>query len=425
MDAPTALEAAMAVGLDPEMLAHEWQRRAFVCIREMDAKRLAIDPAFVHEYSKERGMDVDVAVLQKAEAQAPSRRQSADNLIWSIRRDWARRELKDKGIPCEKDQDPIERAATVAQELLNLAESHAKTESMTDLKDKIFGDWESSLEGKLPGLPFPIDVVYRVTGGVRDGHVCLLVGHGGTGKSYLTLLWALHLGKLGIPTLMFPLEDNAEIALRRLGCMEAGVNPLRMDTGRASREDIDRAKAGTEAVLKLPIILSDASGTMSDLAVAAQQAKARKGVRAVFVDGFKDVKRVGQGADSESACMNDIKDAAKRLRLPLILSHHVRKPPSGEYSERAWRITQHDILGTGNMWNSARMVLALQAIPEKFRSSHNTNLGKDGWISVDTQQFDYAIEVLKTNHGQAGLRVPVERDAESMVWRRKPWVPGE
>jgi len=405
MDPPYALFAAQKDRMVADWFEHEWQRVAFRIICEMDMEKRAIDAGFVAAYALTKGEHLDVDCLLAAERASPSKRTSAESLSIMLRREYMKREIEKRGIAVSDEDDPSEVAGRVAQELLSLSEQSGVTTKET-IRDELHEEWENTLNNIYPGLPMPWPRMFSECGGPLSGHVCLLVSHGGGGKSYAFAQWALFLAEQGIPALLFPLEDGEKLAWMRIACMHAGVEPLELRVpGRATREKVDKCRESLEYVQSLPLYVSAYSHTVNDLYLEAQRHVIRHGVKMVGLDAFKDVKKIGHGAEGEADTINAISAVTKRLNVPTILSHHVRKPPAGDWRKASWHISQFDLLGSSNLWSTPRMVLALQKYP----------LHPPTETSADTE-YEYRMDLLKSNHGRAGRVSPIYQHRPTMRW---------
>ena len=133
--------------------------------------------------------------------------------------------------------------------------------------------------------------------------------------------------------------------------------------------------------------------------------KAKHGIEAVFVDAFKDVARRANGVEGDNEVIAGCCEMAHRLKVRVILTHHVRKASSGLKDNRwaTWNIDPADLRGSGRVWDDSRMVIALQMYPEG---------------SQEQETFNYQLHLMKANHGLGGRRSPVER-SKWMTWHEK------
>jgi replicative DNA helicase len=206
---------------------------------------------------------------------------------------------------------------------------------------------------------------------------------------------------MGIPTLSFPIEDGIKVAYKRLAGMHGEFNPLNLRLANELVTDtfVENAKRSLDEVAGMPMYLSGLRGTVADIAVEAQHAVANKGVKAVFVDAFKDIATRSDGVEGDNATIAGLCAMARRLNIQVVVTHHVRKNPSsmkGVDPRRAWTIEPSDLRGSGRLWDDARMVIALQMWP-------------NGSIVNEREQFDYNLHLMKVNHGYAGFYFPVIR----------------
>lgn len=410
MDPDTAIEAAVTGGLSDEWFADEWTRKAWYCITSMHAEGHPIDPAFVVDWGAKHNIPLTIDFLKEAEACAPSSRGSPDALVCSIRQKYIGRAIVDLSETLSAETgDPESLAVDIGSRLLSLAEPSTGAVDMDGIVSSIEDDWARAKAGLPSGLPMPWEEMFHRCGSIDAKQVAIWVGHGGSGKSSILTQWVHHLGVvLQKPVLYMPFEDTIATAYKRMACMDCGVSIMRMRMGECHNEELAQAKASLARIRDSAIIPSDKRMTSKEIAAYAQRIHARKGICAIFIDALKDISRAeGMRAGDNNAIdeekMETLTTLAKRIEVPIVCAHHIRKKPVAQGGNR-WdseNITKDDVKGAGRIWDDARMVLALQQYTE----------------ANEKTPPKYQFQVLKANHGQAGefTRMDVVRD-HSLRW---------
>lgn len=283
----------------------------------------------------------------------------------------------------------------------------------------IYDHWERALDGRIVTIPTPFDSLNQVIGGVKQGLHTILCGRGGSGKSMLMAQWYVHLGKLGIPALVMPFEDKYEITKTRMAAnlgrykwhkIQYGGERVNINGGsewlKVTRKELDFAKECMERITDMPIHFSPQRISLKGLRSKIVRAKSRHGVRIVFIDGAKDIRRPSgkyndTGYDEEIS--QEICSIAEDEQVAIVSVFHLTKIPSHEL------ITEGNIRGSGQIVNDARCVMALQS-----------NGLKEAGVAVNYDdrgnQTTRTVEVIKSNHSRCGS-VLVETDlAKIQFW---------
>ena len=410
LDFDTVQECVASSGFSPKWLDGDWCKAAWRVISDMTTRGLPIDPAFASEHAKTMGITISSVQFRNAEKQAPSRRNGADGLIELIRKEFIGREVVHYSeVLSDPGPNPEKTAGEVAQSLLQIV-AREEGESMAQAAEEVCAMWQEAHEGKIHGLPMPWPTIFGQTGGVTPGQVCLYVGFGNSGKSASVLQWARYAANNGWPSLVFPFEDGNRIAIARLACMDAQESAFRLRLGKSTDLELERAQRAARGLLDHSVYLHGRSCGMDEVFAVAQHHVVHKGVKAVFLDAFKDIKGMKDNRGQDET-IGEIKEMAGRLDVPVVLTHHIRKQSTAMKSEPGLvnKIMRDDIKGSGGFWDNPRMVMALQAYP---------TVQKDSFGNI---QYDLELEVLKSNNGVSGMKQKVirEKTLELMEAREK------
>lgn len=405
-DADVAVMAAGEYGVTPDHFRAGTEREIWSAILALHAARQSTEPYFVHVRLLQDGVGVAEEHIRAYEADAPRGRNAGDSACLGVIEDYIRERGAAIGATLsDSATDPRGVVAQAAHDLTSLASIGGRVENMDDVAGRVEKEWEDTFAGLAKGLPMPWPSVWRMSGGTHPGGVCLMVGHGGVGKSAAALQWAAFAAQHGFPSLVLPMEDGVDEAYRRLSYMSSDKDAFRVSVGRCRREDLDSVKTAGRAWRDTPLYLHGGAGVdYRTLPAVVQKYVAKHGVRAVFVDAFKDLGSDGS-VEIDNLIMSSLAGMARRWNLYFIVNHHVRKTPPATAGGEAWYIRKDDLRGSGRIWDDARMVMILQQRPSKC---------EDGG-----DPFDFRLQVAKNNKGRSGFDMPVTRKP-SLAWVEIP-----
>ena len=246
-------------------------------------------------------------------------------------------------------------------------------------------------EGKAVGLPSPWESFNRDTGGAVQAGVTLVVGAGGTRKSYLVNQWGLHASvQEDIPGVYYPFEDGPTRAMGRSVCLLAGVNSYKWSTGKYTPEAEVSMAAAFKRINQSPFeIRGGRSMSLVQRRLELARGVAKHGWKYAIFDAFKDMMRNGEDLKEQSATIAWCADMAEEFDMPIILTHHVNKGVQPDASDKeAERIKKRDVRGILSIWDGSRMVLALQCQKKE----------------VNGRPFytHYVLEAIKNNYAPLG-----------------------
>lgn len=230
-----------------------------------------------------------------------------------------------------------------------------------DVAKSIRETWEAAHAGSPAGLPCPWPTLQRVWGGPHKRLVTMIAARKGTGKSTFVGQWIYHLAhRLELPVAVCPFEDGPDQFFGRMAALHGKFSSFQAQQGRfRSDEELRLATDAIDPVMALPIQFMDGRCTMAELAAWAIQQKARHGIRALFVDAFKDVLTPGKENRDDIELSAALTALADRLDIPVIVTAHVRKTELPV-------IGLNDIRGSSRLGDDAKLVLAIQRQQDEF-----------------------------------------------------------
>ena len=281
--------------------------------------------------------------------------------------------------------------AEVANSLLS-AVSTDPAKSKETLKREIMGKWRRAKECGGGGIVSPWETFNLRFGGLVDGNVTVIAGRQGKGKSSMMCTWVHHLGRKGVPSLYIPFEDGAQRAWERIAGIYGNFSTFRMDIGEGEEDDFLKADGALSEVMSWPIVIEDRHMNCDQMFACALRHKTRMGIKCMFVDAFKDITREnGRQTEEDERMSQKICQMARRLNIPVVVNHHVRKG-DGE------KLTTDDVRGSGRITADCRQLILLQ-----------------NWMSAEGIEV-FSFEMAKNNYGPAMWEVPMVRISNRCCW---------
>lgn len=215
---------------------------------------------------------------------------------------------------------------------------------------------EAAWRGDNRGVPLGLEVLDRVTAGIRQDDVWVIGARTSMGKSVFGLNLARAISQQGRGSMVFSLEmPRREVQARLIcdlaferrrsypDCPAPNVRYSDILQGRGGREQRTLAADGARALASLPMVICDAGGlTIDDIRVQAlRQMRAwdRAGVArgCVLIDHVGLIRPIKKG-DSKAAdtadIVNELKALAKAIRAPIICLSQVNRGPEGRQDKR-------------------------------------------------------------------------------------------
>lgn len=215
---------------------------------------------------------------------------------------------------------------------------------------------EAAWRGDNRGVPLGLEVLDRVTAGIRQDDVWVIGARTSMGKSVFGLNLARAISQQGRGSMIFSLEmPRREVQARLIcdlaferrrsfpDCPNPNVRYSDILQGRSIKDQRSLANDGARALASLPMVICDAGGlTIDDIRVQAlRQMRAwdRAGVArgCVLIDHVGLIRPIKKG-DSKAAdtadIVNELKALAKAIRAPIICLSQVNRGPEGRQDKR-------------------------------------------------------------------------------------------
>ena len=263
---------------------------------------------------------------------------------------WIRRQLIDIGETAvnraftpdkgETGGDQIEAAEQSLFELATRGSSEMSMRSLAEAMADAIATAERAFknDGAASGLSTGLRDLDRKTGGLHPSDLVILAGRPGMGKTALATRIAMgavesivedarKAGPDALPrrsVAIFSLEMSAEQLANRILSERTRLPGDRVRRGEISRQDLQRYKAGADAMRGLPLHIDDTPAlTLSALRTRCRRLRRTAGLSLVVVD-YLQLMRPPSGTRSESRVLEismitqGLKALAKELKVPVL-----------------------------------------------------------------------------------------------------------
>ncbi len=237
----------------------------------------------------------------------------------------------------------------VAKEALGVAEQailelgeEAIPRGFAQLGD-VFRETLVDLE-KRPDNPFPgIDTGFidfdRMTHGLHPGHLLIIAGRPGMGKSSLAMNIATHVtARENKAAAVFSLEMSAQELGLRVLCGESGVSFSRLRKGRLSQREWTTLRETIAALSHSKLYIDDsASATFLEVASKARRLKLEKGLDLLVIDYLQLMSSGGRFENRNleiASITRGLKQLAKDLQIPVMCLSQLSRQTERRGSDR-------------------------------------------------------------------------------------------
>lgn len=269
-----------------------------------------------------------------------------------IRDTWLRRQLINVGEQIVNyahaggpNSDPAKIAAE-AITLIDEATSGAGTlqSAVTTLDKAMDAALEAMERAKANNGPAGISTGFQCIdvrlGGLEPGHVYVVAGRPGMGKSAIAHQIALNAARNGVGVLELSLEMSAMQLGRRALSAASGVSLFNMKTGLITNDHADRLVRARKEIGGLPLTIDDAGGqTPAMIAAKARAAKRKHGLGLLMIDHLNlmraeeaDARHGGTWATGRAS--NTVLQIAKDCGCPVLLLAQLNRGPENREDRR-------------------------------------------------------------------------------------------
>lgn len=223
-------------------------------------------------------------------ASAPASPNMAPEYARAVRECWVRRELIDAAVNLATDAYGVDggqvdaaKLASAAMVEIEKAIGTAGEDTFTSLDDAMDAAM-AAMDGHTAGISTGFRCLDLRLGGLEPGHVYVIAGRPGMGKSALGHQIAINVARGGAGVLELSLEMSATQLGRRTLVTASGVPVSAMKNG-VSQDQAQRIVRARQELAGLPLTIDDAGGqTPRMIAAKARQVKRKHGLDLVMVD---------------------------------------------------------------------------------------------------------------------------------------------
>lgn len=244
----------------------------------------------------------------------------------------------------------------------------------SDVVDDLMVVWTRAYETRqsggeyLPGLRTPYRRFNEIMGGLQPG-LHFIGGKSSAGKTSFVLNLCHNFLLDGHPGLIIQLDDTHEDVIGRLVAMMAGVSLPALSQGFAKRDQLEKIKTDTSAVIRaMPLHVVEECHDVKEARALARFYKARHGIKWLVIDYVQVLDADGNARDDERIRLGKIAAACKRmwkeLRLPVIVVSQVAKNKDAE--DDGLHADMSDLFGASELFHAATSVLILKPVRKKL-----------------------------------------------------------
>ncbi len=172
-------------------------------------------------------------------------------------------------------------------------------------------------------LPSGIKSLDEKIGGFSSGSLTIIAGRPATGKTFLAINIAKHVGKeLSKTVAFFSLEmPKKQLAMRML-CLDAKVDTNVVRKGDISKDNWQKLSLSAEKIAKAPIFIDDSSNlTAMEIKSKAEKLKTEHGLSLIIVDYLQLLNNESNFTSTldYSETTKSLKRLAQELEVPVIV----------------------------------------------------------------------------------------------------------
>lgn len=401
MEPDSTIFEVCEAGINPDWFTQSEAVNAYKLLMEMYVDQKEISMPTLIEWAGQKKVRLPMEYVQRCVDLVPVR--NIPSVIHKLREMHLRRKMIDEGkhlknMSKNMEVEPEESIGNIICALADYTATHQRL-TKDQIKQAIVGRYRAAAGGGTSGIPTPWPKINKALGGLMNDQVTVFAGRGGIGKSQASATLVHFLGQAGVSVGYLPFEDGVERTWARLAGIEGKYSTFRMDTG-ASDAECSMAEKYIEQVMRYPIHMEDRPMTAEQVMAWAIHQKVKNKMQLLVIDAFKDLRRQSRDVAEDDAMSQTITQIARRLHIPIWISHHVRKR-DGE-AKSTDKLTSDDIRGSANIVNDARQLIVCQ-----------------NWKDESGQNY-FSFQILKNNNGPCPVEVMMDRVSNQNYWREAP-----
>jgi replicative DNA helicase len=195
-------------------------------------------------------------------------------------------------------------------------------ESNQDLLRQVIEDSERTASGgNVIGTPIGLRELDIKTGGLQEGHLDILAGRPGMGKSSFAIYEAYRVAFSEKKTvLFFSLEMPAKEIMQKILSIHTGIDSWKLKTGKLDPEHWNRINAMSGEIIKAPITIIDNISEWSKVRTKCVNSNKKQQIGLVSIDYLQLIQisnRKGNREQEIGEISRGLKQLAKHLKCPI------------------------------------------------------------------------------------------------------------
>ncbi len=312
----------------------------------------------------------------------------------------------------QEDKDTDELIAEAQQAMIEAFDKTGKGElkDMQQVAESMFLRQEKIQAGETPPTyPLSLSSVQTLVGGLEIGSLTVLAARPSMGKTAFALNEALHWARMGLPGVIFSLEQkDIQLGQRHLANMqEIPMGHLR---GKLDDHYLDKFYRGLTELRELPIKISDKrSLTVEQVCSLARIEKMRTPeMKWIVVDYLTCLRFPGKNQHLEvGEAVKKLRDLAEELNIFVLLLAQLNR---GIEARNDKRPLMSDLRDSGNIEEFADTVIFLYR--EGYYNQNFLDAKMGDWITE--------VNVAKNRQGESGRTAIAMFTPPTMRWENCP-----
>ena len=259
--------------------------------------------------------------------------------------------------------------------------------------------------GIIQGMPYGLENLDAVTGGIHRGDLVIIAGRPSMGKSALASNVAENVcGASDDAAIMFSLEMSKENIIDRMICSRGRINYSRMRSGQLQDTEWARNMRASEQISRMNLFVDDTPGiSLPEIKTKCRKQK-RSGLDLVIVDYLQLMKLNDKGNRSQEVgeASRGLKQIARELDVAVVLLSQLNRSVDSRPNKKP---AMSDLRDSGEIEQDADVILfpfrpavyCQKCIDRVDDESHNLQ-----------EHMNVAeIIIAKQRNGEANLSLPV------------------
>ncbi len=370
------------VDLDPAEFYRAEHQAMFAAMRSLQEDRKAIDPVTLCDVLADNGKIEKIGLEYIVEVSSNSSGHNVSHYAEIVRAKFLARQLIAKGQEVAalgwSDGD-IEERISKAQGLVtslqvaNVAEARDINQCIKDAVGALEKRFESG--NALIGLSTGFADIDKRTQGLRDGHLIIIAGRPGMGKTTLAMNVAEHNAMAGKFVIVFSLEMSEGELTDKMLCSIGRIDYERMQDGKVHDSDWDKLSSAVAKMRGRDYFIDDygqlTSGSLLSRARRIAQKVGRK-PDLVVVDYMQLLRDKGEGVDRVTGISRNLKNAARDLNCPLIALSQLSRKCEDQHRKPI----ASDLRDSGSIEQDADLIYMLYREEEYNKETQNPGLAE-------------------------------------------------